>query len=454
MKHIKILSLLIAILVFLPLLSGCFGKGAESDTVKKDDKEELTEKADEKEDDKASSDSDKETSKDNCDEETNKPTMNPAAPGGTADNVEETTVDCYYFEDSSTYYAFKFDDNDDLMTLTMFVVVEMDEKTFDPVYLMFDRYKWVYYTNGLVGEINDFTLGADVDGESFTYTAAMNFEKLNDVKNLEDVLNLGMLPEDFCELDQFSRETIAAVAEENEAERVNFESYKLPELCDGQLPEEDYCFLCMATDKELNSAEVIEDELVCADCYSLLEEYGYIRDQEDVPEGPTLEELCENTVNIEMSVKGFGVITLELYPDLAPITVENFVSLAGEGFYDGLTFHRIIEDFMIQGGDPEGTGMGGSDETIKGEFTANGVYNPLSHERGVISMARSQAPNSASSQFFICHVDTPHLDGQYAAFGRVIDGIEVVDSIASVETNASDYPLETVVIEYVKVIEE
>lgn len=126
-------------------------------------------------------------------------------------------------------------------------------------------------------------------------------------------------------------------------------------------------------------------------------------------------------------------IKLELYPEVAPITVANFEKLVREGFYDGLTFHRIIKGFMIQGGDPEGTGMGGSKDNIKGEFKANGVANNLKHERGVISMARSSDPDSASSQFFIMHADAPHLDGQYAAFGRVVEGIEVVDEIASVE---------------------
>lgn len=126
-------------------------------------------------------------------------------------------------------------------------------------------------------------------------------------------------------------------------------------------------------------------------------------------------------------------IKLELYPEVAPITVANFEKLVKEGFYDGLTFHRIIKGFMIQGGDPEGTGMGGSKENIKGEFRANGVKNDLKHERGVISMARSSDPNSASSQFFIMHQDAPHLDGQYAAFGKVVEGIEVVDELASVE---------------------
>ena len=134
-------------------------------------------------------------------------------------------------------------------------------------------------------------------------------------------------------------------------------------------------------------------------------------------------------------------MTLELYPEYAPQTVENFVELANEHFYDGLIFHRVIKNLMIQGGDPLGTGFGGSDKKIKGEFAANGVNNPLRHERGVISMARSQSPNSASSQFFIVHKDSPHLDGQYAAFGKVVDGIDVVDEIASVRTDYNDKPL-------------
>ena len=132
-----------------------------------------------------------------------------------------------------------------------------------------------------------------------------------------------------------------------------------------------------------------------------------------------------------IDVKDYGTIAVELYPDVAPITVENFVSLAKKGFYDGLTFHRIIKGFMIQGGDPLGNGTGGSDKTIKGEFSGNGVNNPLKHTRGVISMARSSDPNSASSQFFIMHEDAPHLDGQYAAFGKVTEGMEVVDKIAN-----------------------
>lgn len=133
--------------------------------------------------------------------------------------------------------------------------------------------------------------------------------------------------------------------------------------------------------------------------------------------------------NVKIEVENYGVIELELDADTAPITTTNFINLAKEGFYDGLTFHRIIDGFMIQGGDPEGTGMGGSDETIKGEFADNGVVNNISHTRGVISMARSRAYNSASSQFFIVHKDSTFLDGEYAAFGHVTSGIEVVDKI-------------------------
>lgn len=134
-------------------------------------------------------------------------------------------------------------------------------------------------------------------------------------------------------------------------------------------------------------------------------------------------------------------IKLELYPDKAPITCENFEKLVREGFYDGLIFHRVIKGFMIQGGDPQGTGMGGSKEKIKGEFAMNGVPNDLKHTRGVISMARSMNPNSASSQFFIMHKDAPHLDGQYAAFGKVVEGIEAVDEIAETKTDYNDRPL-------------
>ena len=135
-----------------------------------------------------------------------------------------------------------------------------------------------------------------------------------------------------------------------------------------------------------------------------------------------------------------GKIEIELYPEAAPLTVANFEKLVGKGFYDGLTFHRVIPGFMIQGGDPLGNGMGGAEENIKGEFAANGHQNPIKHTRGVISMARAYNPNSASSQFFIMHADAPHLDGQYAAFGKVVSGIEVVDEIASIPTDYSDRP--------------
>ncbi|MDE7233612.1 MAG: peptidylprolyl isomerase [Ruminiclostridium sp.] len=134
-------------------------------------------------------------------------------------------------------------------------------------------------------------------------------------------------------------------------------------------------------------------------------------------------------------------IKLELYPDKAPITTANFLKLVGQGFYDGLIFHRVIKGFMIQGGDPEGTGMGGADEKIKGEFLSNGVPNDIKHVRGVISMARAKHPDSASSQFFIMHNDAPYLDGQYAAFGKVVEGMEAVDEIAETETDYGDRPV-------------
>ena len=134
-------------------------------------------------------------------------------------------------------------------------------------------------------------------------------------------------------------------------------------------------------------------------------------------------------------------IKIELYPDAAPITVANFEKLVSQGFYDGLRFHRVIKGFMIQGGDPMGNGMGGAKEKIKGEFAANGVNNPIKHTRGVVSMARAMMPNSASSQFFIMHKDAPHLDGQYAAFGKVVEGMDVVDEIAETKTDNSDMPL-------------
>ena len=144
-------------------------------------------------------------------------------------------------------------------------------------------------------------------------------------------------------------------------------------------------------------------------------------------------------------------IKIELYPDIAPISCENFEKLVKSGFYDGLTFHRVIPVFMIQGGCPKGNGTGGPGWQIKGEFAANGVKNDLKHTRGVLSMARSMMPDSAGSQFFIMHEDAPHLDGNYAAFGKVIEGIEVVDEIASVRTDYNDKPLEAQVMKKVTI---
>ena len=143
-------------------------------------------------------------------------------------------------------------------------------------------------------------------------------------------------------------------------------------------------------------------------------------------------------VTIEM--EDGGVMKAELYPEIAPNTVNNFISLVRKGFYDGVIFHRVIPGFMIQGGDPKGVGIGGPGYCIRGEFAANGFQNDLKHSRGVLSMARTMAPNSAGSQFFIMHEDSPHLDGQYAAFGKLIEGIEVVDKICSVRTDYNDKP--------------
>ena len=153
------------------------------------------------------------------------------------------------------------------------------------------------------------------------------------------------------------------------------------------------------------------------------------------------EYLNENNPKVVIDMGSYGVMELELFPSVAPITVENFLMLVDQKFYDGIIFHRVIKGFMIQGGDPKGLGIGGSKDKIKGEFISNGVKNLLKHSRGVISMARTMDPNSASSQFFIMHQDAPHLDGAYAAFGVVTKGIEVVDKIADAKTNFSDKPL-------------
>ena len=145
---------------------------------------------------------------------------------------------------------------------------------------------------------------------------------------------------------------------------------------------------------------------------------------------------------VTITMTNGDVMKAELYPEIAPNTVNNFISLVQKGFYDGLIFHRVISGFMIQGGDPQGTGMGGPGYSIKGEFAMNGVRNDLKNTRGVLSMARSMMPNSAGSQFFIMHANAPHLDGQYAAFGKVVEGLDVVDKIASVRTGWQDKPVE------------
>ena len=157
---------------------------------------------------------------------------------------------------------------------------------------------------------------------------------------------------------------------------------------------------------------------------------------------------------IILKIKDKGEIKIELDEKAAPISAANFSELVGSGFYDGLTFHRVIQGFMIQGGCPLGTGTGGSGKNIKGEFKANGHDNPLKHSRGVLSMARSMMPNSASSQFFIMHQNSAHLDGQYAAFGKVISGMEIVDEIATCKTDRSDKPLTPVVIEKAWIVEK
>ena len=165
----------------------------------------------------------------------------------------------------------------------------------------------------------------------------------------------------------------------------------------------------------------------------------------------------EDKKDSETGASGGETFVMTLYPDVAPITCENFEKLVGEGFYDGLTFHRVVEDFMAQGGDPAGNGTGGSKETIKGEFSANGVENNLSHQRGVVSMARSSDMDSASSQFFICYSAQPSLDGNYAAFGKVIDGMDTVKGFLDVERTVSSMgeqsvPAEPIVIKKASVI--
>lgn len=163
--------------------------------------------------------------------------------------------------------------------------------------------------------------------------------------------------------------------------------------------------------------------------------------------------MSESTIKVCMEIEGANKpVTIELYEDVAPITVKNFTDLIRKGFYNGLTFHRIIKGFMIQGGDPSGNGTGGSGKNIKGEFAQNGVPNQLKHTRGVLSMARANDPNSASSQFFIMHKDSPHLDGMYAAFGKVVDGMETIDRIAETNVDPYDRPLAPQIIKSMKLI--
>ena len=160
--------------------------------------------------------------------------------------------------------------------------------------------------------------------------------------------------------------------------------------------------------------------------------------------------MAQNPI-VTITMNTGDVMKLELYPEIAPISVNNFISLVNKGFYDGIIFHRVIKGFMIQGGDPEGIGVGGPGYSIKGEFAANGFENKLKHTAGVLSMARSMNPNSAGSQFFIMHKDAPHLDGSYAAFGKIIEGMEVVNKIAEVRTDWNDKPMEPQVMEKVVV---
>lgn len=185
------------------------------------------------------------------------------------------------------------------------------------------------------------------------------------------------------------------------------------------------CFLCMTLFAALSAGCSTKDDGAAETGKSSQKQSEKANGTDSAETGDTVKGLH----HVEIDVKDYGTITLELDADTAPVTVTNFLNLAEEGFYDGLTFHRIISGFMIQGGDPDGNGSGGSDQEIKGEFSENGVENNISHVRGVISMARSNLPDSASSQFFIVHEDSTFLDGEYAGFGHVTEGIEIVDEI-------------------------
>lgn len=179
--------------------------------------------------------------------------------------------------------------------------------------------------------------------------------------------------------------------------------------------------------------------LALSSCKTKNDEEGTSADEMGGADSTLSDTSKEEHPMVTISVKDFGDMVFELYPEYAPETVRNFLDLAESGFYKDLTFHRIYKGFMIQGGSTDGMGMAGADKTIKGEFATNGVDNPLSHERGVISMARTSDPDSASSQFFICDEDSTFLDGQYAAFGKLVEGYDVLDAIASVEVTANPY---------------
>ena len=187
---------------------------------------------------------------------------------------------------------------------------------------------------------------------------------------------------------------------------------------------------------------------VCTSCTNEAEK------PEEVTEETAKYELITEVKKIKFELENGESFVMEIYPEYAPETATNFYNLVNEGFYDGIIFHRVIPGFMAQAGDPTGTGMGGSKSTVPGEFSANGfTKNTLKHERGVVSMARTNDPNSASSQFFICYEDVAYLDGQYAAFGKVIEGMETVDKIAEIPTDANDKPTSDVVIKTATVIE-
>lgn len=218
------------------------------------------------------------------------------------------------------------------------------------------------------------------------------------------------------------------------------------------------CFASCSTQEDEKDEEVTTEEVTETETEKETEKETEMK--EDTPLLPgyisyrEYEEILEKyaDVKVEIYVKDMGKITAELYPEVSPVSVKNFVDLADDGFYNGIIFHRVINNFMIQAGDPTGTGYYGSGKNIFGEFSSNGYRNTIKHERGVLSMARGEALNSASSQFFICHQTSDWLDGDYAAFGKVIEGMDVVDAIAVVETNDNDKPLSDVVIEKIEVI--